>query len=336
MKKIKNNIIYILCCIVLHIIPPFLFLLVTIPNDSNEVMQLTFGIAGAANFFITYYIRNYLQFKTKIEWYDNSLSINLFNLICTAFSTLILYGILNKMNINQETLQIILLLYFIVTYTVMYIENKKNKKSIIFKMLKNKKKENEKIKKYILLPVPFLAVWIIILAICFFYIKTTCIIGNVVMIILAIIYGKIAYKMSDYEDEYRLFQETFLYIGTIIIYSVLLVQYQNILNQFEASSMAIGIAFLDFIILYYILKYITAPIRKDFGIGTSNFGKTKPKEKSNNQVKLKYYNNGATGFSYDIGSDIHVTEYKDKDGKKTKVTTYDLTDDIEYKDIKRQ
>lgn len=334
MKKIKNNIIYILCCIVMHTIPAFLFLLVAIPNDSNEVMQLTFGIAGAANFFITYYIRNYLQFKTKIEWYDNSLSINLFNLICTAFSTLILYGILNKMNINQETLQIILLLYFIVTYTVMYIENKKNKKSIIFKMLKNKKKENEKIKKYILLPIPFLVVWIILLTICFFYIKTTCIIGNVVMIILAIIYGKIAYKMSDYEDEYRLFQEAFLYIGTIAIYSVLFMQYKNLLNQFEKPSMAIGIAFFDFIILYYILKYITAPIRKDFGRGTTN---SKPIEKNNkNDFKIKYYNNGATGVSYDIGSDIHVTEYKDKDGKKTKVTTYDLTDDIEYKDIKRQ
>lgn len=335
MEKIKNNIIYILCCMALHIIPPFLFLLVTIPNDSNEVMQLTFGIAGAATFFITYYIRNYLQFKTKIDWYDNPLPINLFNIICTALSTLILYSILNRMNINQETQQIILLLYFIVTYTVMYIENKKNKKSIIFKMLRDKKKENEKVKKYILLPIPFFIVWVILLTICFFYIKTTCIIGNVFMIILAIIYGKIAYKMSDYEDEYRLFQETFLYIGTIAIYSVLFMQYKNLLNQFGKSSMAIGIAFLDFIILYYILKYITAPIRKDFGRGTST--NSKQKEKSNkNDFKIKYYNNGATGFSYDIGSDIHVTEYKDKDGKKTKVTTYDLTDDIEYKDIKRQ
>ena len=349
----KNNMIkktvYILICAILYMILPVIFLTFDITNNQDDMMPLTFGISATSTFFITSYIRNFLQYllKTRLDENDSSKGVNFLNLIYTILSSSILYLVLKNKDITEEISAIMVTLYFIVTYVVMLIESKRNKKSDFFNIIKHKKENKEKVAKYIFLPMLFLGIWALtIIGTIIYFSKTESsekisvgfggllFAEELFMVILGYIYSKIICKLANKNLDlyswpssrtYRLYYESFLYNVPLLSYIVYALQLQYISKYAEgfSNNYVLGFSFIMVIIPYYILKFIISDMWT--GVGDNS---------SSNNSNNKQNDNKKSNFSIKTGD---ITDEFGNVIERTTTTTIDndyiSTETTEIKDL---
>ena len=148
-----------------------------------------------------------------------------------------------------------------------------------------------------------------------------------------------AYAKSKYNKNLKYyyiignyFIDSFIMIYTILSY-LSFIYFLNI-NYYLAFCYMIGIK----IIVIGLLERPTDPEYIDTTTGGRSYYE-KYIKKSNNyssDMRFEFYSNGVTSFSYDIAPGISKTTYTDKNGKKTDVTSFDITDDVKYKSITKR
>lgn len=137
---------------------------------------------------------------------------------------------------------------------------------------------------------------------------------------------KFFYTIKDY------FIDTFHISYTILTY-ILFISVLNI---------NIYLAFVYmFIIKIIICNFIPTSTNPDYkpSKDTSikfSYGNSGYNPSSSNDIKFGFFSNGTSYFSMDLGAGISTTTYTDKDGNKTDVTSFEITDNLEYKSISKR
>ena len=94
------------------------------------------------------------------------------------------------------------------------------------------------------------------------------------------------------------------------------------------------------IIKVLVNKFIPPSIDPDIDLSKINFSYSHLSNsnwnKNSNDIKFGYLSNGTSYFSMDLGSGITSTTLTDKDGNKTDVTSFEITDNLEYKSIRKR
>lgn len=145
-------------------------------------------------------------------------------------------------------------------------------------------------------------------------------------------------EIKNYYTIKDFFVDSFNIVYTLLAYS-LFIYFLNT-NNYLTEYYYLALIYVIYILVMkkIITKFLPQSYNPDYVSSYSGYteGKYFKEDKDKKSIKYGFLNNGTSYFSMDIGSGINLTTYTDKDGNKTDVTSFDITDDLEYKSIKKR
>lgn len=275
MSKRKNNsFIYIISCFVLYCLVAFIASLFSYPINEDQAMMKISGLALVLNFFATGYIRNYLMYYFNIErneYYGESHFVeNIMNILYCIVSSIVLYLLLNTKQMENDLILMLSILYFILSWPIIYFENRNNRKSELFDILKTRKSKF----KCFLFPLIFSLIWAIptVAISVIFADKISDTIGLLVLphiyaFLIAYMYSRtnarISVTVGDIDGAGnsptgRMYYELFLKVFFIIYFVVILFIRICIANiEYLISDFYLASTFLINIIPYMFIKWLS-------------------------------------------------------------------------------
>lgn len=345
-NKIVRYVINFILCFALYLIPVFILANMGISSNSGEAMGQATMVALLGNHIITVYLKNFITdiLKVKSDLIiddESSIGDKILGVIYSVGATAVLYLLLSNKSIKENIIYNCTLIYLIFSCVIIQIGSARNRKSRIFRYLKEKKK----IIKYLLLPLSFSVIWTAVVLVGFYVFKKAginemndktiamLVVPHIFAIVLSIIYSKISLNLAIKAGDKnafkesktgRIYYEMFFYIFFIFHFLTTLHVRKNVpgISTSESSSLYLTtfliVGMVEIAMKFFIFDGASldeGPINGGRPIRNDNAENDKFRfDYSRTYMKDQFGNPEGTIDTYTVG-DVTTSTVKDKEGR---------------------